>query len=98
MSSSIDKKTIEYLAELSRIKLEPNEEEKILKDLQKILGHFEELKSLDTSGVETMNGGTEIKNALREDGERADTNKGQGAKSFPETKDGFLGVPPVFES
>lgn len=97
MSSEIDKKTIEYLAELSKIKLEPDEEEKLIKDLRKILGHFEELKALDTSGVETMNGGTEIKNAFREDEERTNTNQGCGADVFPESKSGFLKVPPVFE-
>ncbi len=97
MSSKIDKKTIEYLAELSRIKLEPKEEEKLIKDLQKILDHFDELKSLDTSGVEPMNGGTELKNAFREDEERTNTNQGQGTEAFPELKDGFLKVPPVFE-
>ena len=108
MSSKIDKKTIEHLAELSRIKLKPKEEEKLIKDLQKILDHFDELKSLDTSGVEPMNGpryaggfgearGTEIKNAFREDEERVNTNQGQGTEAFPESKDKFLKVPPVFE-
>ena len=97
MASEIDKKTIEYLAELSRMKLGPEEEQKFIKDLKKILAHFEELESLDTSGVETMNGGTEIKNSFREDGERTNTNQGNGADVFPESKDGFLKVPPVFE-
>ncbi|HUX35492.1 MAG TPA: Asp-tRNA(Asn)/Glu-tRNA(Gln) amidotransferase subunit GatC [Candidatus Paceibacterota bacterium] len=97
MASEIDKKTIEYLAELARIKLDPEEEQKFIKDLKKILAHFEELESLDTSGVETMNGGTEIKNSFREDVERINTNQGSGADVFPESKDGFLKVPPVFE-
>lgn len=97
MSSEIDKKTIEHLAELARIKLEPEEEQKFIKDLKKILVHFEELESLDTSGVETMNGGTEIKNAFRDDEERISTGQELGIEAFPESKDGFLKVPPVFE-
>jgi aspartyl-tRNA(Asn)/glutamyl-tRNA(Gln) amidotransferase subunit C len=97
MSSEIDKKTIEYLAELSRIKLAPDEEEKLIKDLRKILEHFEELKSLNISVVETMNGGTEIKNSFRDDEERTNTDQGQGSGVFPQSKDGFLKVPPVFE-
>jgi len=95
--SSISKKTLEHLAELSRIKLEEKEEEKLLADLSKILGHFDELKSLNTSGVEPMNGGTEFKNSFREDEERTNTNQGAGADAFPESEDGFLKVPPVFE-
>ncbi len=97
MSSEIDKKTIEYLAELSRMKLNAKEEEKLIKDLGNILGYFEELKSLDASGVETMNGGTDIKNAFREDEERSGTNRGAGTEAFPENEKEFLKVPPVFE-
>ncbi|MBI4085361.1 MAG: Asp-tRNA(Asn)/Glu-tRNA(Gln) amidotransferase subunit GatC [Candidatus Liptonbacteria bacterium] len=97
MLSEIDKKTIEYLAELSRIKLGADEENKILKDLKKILVYFEELKSLDTSGIETMNGGTEAKNEFRNDDDRTDTDKGNGVEAFPEKENGFLKVPPVFE-
>jgi len=40
MSHLITKKTLEYLAELSRIELKKENEEKLLKDLQKILGLF----------------------------------------------------------
>lgn len=48
----INKKTLEYLAELSRIELEKKSEDKLLKDLQKILGHFEELKEVDMENVD----------------------------------------------
>ena len=95
--SSISKKALEHLAELSRIKLDEKEEEKLLEDMRKILAYFDELKSLDTSDVEPMNGGTELKNSFREDEERISTNQGAGVDAFPETKDGFLKVPPVFE-
>ncbi len=44
MASPIDKKTLEHLAELARIKLDGRQEEKLLHDLGKILDHFEELK------------------------------------------------------
>ena len=97
MASKIDKKTLEHLAELSRIKLDEKEEEKFLEDMRKILAYFDELKSLDTSDVEPMNGGTELKNSFREDEERISTNQGAGVDAFPETKDGFLKVPPVFD-
>jgi len=63
----ITKKTLEYLAELSRIELDKKNEEKLLEDLQKILGHFEELKSVDTENIEPMTGGTIEKNVFRED-------------------------------
>ena len=44
MAALINKKTLEYLAALARLKLKPQEEKKLLKDLQKILDYFEQLK------------------------------------------------------
>lgn len=96
MSSPINKKTLEHLAELARIELKPEEEEKLLRDLSKILDHFKELQELDTSAVSPMTGGTALKNIFREDAERENTNHEAGIEQFPETKDGFLKIPPVF--
>lgn len=98
MASPINKKTLRHLADLSRFELEGREEERLLKDLQKIVAYFEELKSLDTSGVEPMTGGTELKNVFRGDEERRDTNIGVGAGDFPEEERGFLKIPPVFNN
>lgn len=96
MHSSIDKKTLEHLAKLARIELDPNEEEKLLKDFASIIGNFEELKALDTSNTEPMTGGTSLRNAFREDEERENTDQGKGADAFPRPEKGFLKVPPVF--
>jgi aspartyl-tRNA(Asn)/glutamyl-tRNA(Gln) amidotransferase subunit C len=97
MSSPIDKKTLEYLAKLARLDLKPKEEEKLLKDLQKILDYFEELKEVDTKDAEAVAGGAELKNVFRGDGERENTNQGEGIGAFPESEKGFLKIPPVFE-
>ena len=98
MSSPIDKKTLEHLAKLTRIELDPKEEAKLLADLKKILAHFEELEGLDTSNVEPSTGGTRITNVFRADDARDNTNRGAGAASFPEREKGFLKVPPVFSA
>ncbi|MBU6500312.1 MAG: Asp-tRNA(Asn)/Glu-tRNA(Gln) amidotransferase subunit GatC [Patescibacteria group bacterium] len=97
MSSPINKKTLEHLAELARIKLNTQEEEKLLQDLQKILEHFEELKTLDTAGVEPMSGGGGLKNIFRDDAAAENTNQRAGIEQFPDKQDDYLKVPPVFE-
>ncbi len=101
MSSSINKKELEHLARLARIEISQGEEEKLLKDLGNILDHFKELQALDTADVAPMTGGTDLTNVLRpdsvEDGGRENTNRGAGVDAFPESKDGYLKVPPVFE-
>ncbi len=94
---AIDKKTMEHLAGLARIELNAQEEERLLQDLKKILEHFDELKNVDTSKVPPMSGGTELKNVFRDDSECENTNRGEGADQFPETHDGYLKIPPVFE-
>ena len=97
MPFPITKQTIEHIAELARIELTPREEEKLLADLRKILGYFEDLTTLDTSGVKAMSGGTALTNVFREDEERENTSQGAGKESFPEKEGGFLKIPPVFE-
>ena len=97
MASPINKIALEHLAKLARIELDPKEEEKLLVDLTEILDYFKELEALDTTNVIPMTGGTNLKNIFREDNERENTDLGAGAESFPETKNGFLKVPSVFE-
>ncbi len=98
MSKLIDKKTLEYLAGLSRIKLGENEEKQILKDLQKILDYFNLLKEADVSKIEPLAGGTIETNVLREDekNERKEKERGKLIDSFSDKQDDFLKIPPVF--
>lgn len=112
MPKLIDKKTLEYLAGLSRIKLEENEEEQILKDLQKILDYFDLLKEADVSRIEPLAGGLRLAegslrpaeggtietNVLRRDekNERRERERGKLIDSFSEKQDDFLKIPPVF--
>ena len=96
MPSSINKKTVERLAELARIDLTETEKEKLSSDMAKILGHFKELQKLDASHVQLAASGTYLKNVFRGDDERESTDKGAGVEAFPETQDGFLKIPPVF--
>ena len=92
----ITKHTLDHLAKLARIELGEKEEEKLLADLQKIVEYFDELKALDTSGVEPMTGGTREKNIFREDTDRENTQQGKGIGALPESENGYLKVPPVF--
>lgn len=94
----ITKETLEYLAGLARIQLDPEREAKLLGDMQNIVAYVSELQAIDTEGVEPMNGGTLLKNAFRDDSGPVGTNRGAGVEQFPETKDGYLKIPPVVGS
>ena len=93
----MDKKTLEHVAALAKLKLNEHEEEKLIHDLGKVLDHFKELQAVDTSTVSPMTGGSDLKNAFRNDAERTNTNRGEGVDAFPKQENGFLKVPPVFE-
>ncbi|MEK7464320.1 MAG: Asp-tRNA(Asn)/Glu-tRNA(Gln) amidotransferase subunit GatC [Patescibacteria group bacterium] len=93
----VDKKTIEILSDLARIGLKKTEEEALVGDLEKILEHFGELKDIDTDKVEPMFGGTQLQNSFRVDGVGSRINAKKSTEQFPESKDGFLKIPPVFE-
>ena len=87
---------LEQLAKLARIELYPEEEKKLLGDMEKILDYFKELQKLPTEHVTPLAGGTSFLNVFREDlpGECIAGDASRAA--FPETEDGFLKVPPVF--
>ena len=96
--SVINKKTLEHLAALARMELGAHEEEKLLKDLEKILAHFEELKAVDTGAVLPLAGGTNLKSVTRGDAERVRPLPADAAvDAFPEKEGRYLKIPPVFE-
>ncbi len=94
----LTKKDLKKLVDLSRMKIEEAEEEKLLHDLGGILDHFEELKELNTDNVSPMNGGTSSVNVWRnDDPEAVRLDGGRAKEGFPEVEEGYLEVPAVFE-
>lgn len=101
MSQIIDKKTLEHLAELARIEINKEQEEKLLKDMRNILAYIKELEDLGTDNVEPLDGGTENKNVFNPDDEsvkKIEFNKEKTMGSFPKNEGNFLKIPPVFEN
>ena len=95
--ANISKKDLENLAALARLRIDAKNEKKLIQDLEKILGHFNELKNVDTQNVEPMTGGTAFTNIFREDDAiGGGLDKTSALEQFPEKKDGFLKIPPVF--
>lgn len=94
--ADITKKDVEHLAGLSRIQIMPGEEQKIQKDLAKILEHFTELNEIDTEGIVPLAGGTLQSDVFREDEAERTTDTGKGKEQFPEIQSGFLKIPQIF--
>ena len=94
----ITKKDVLHLASLSRIEIPEEETGELVKDLEQILKHFEELKSVKTDSVIPFADITREKNITRSDSSDAACLSGeQAVKAFPQEKNHLLKIPPVFQ-
>ncbi len=93
----IDKKKIQHLAQLARIKIEKKEEEKFQKELSSILGYIDILKEADASFVSDF---LDLeKCSMREDQvfEVSDNQKRKIKEQFSEKEKNYLKVKSVFK-
>ncbi|EYB68281.1 aspartyl/glutamyl-tRNA amidotransferase subunit C [Deinococcus phoenicis] len=94
----IDAAQIEHLARLARLELTREERETMQTDLNSILGYFEQLSAVDTSGVEEMQRPVDLVNVLRDDVPGATFGPDVVAALAPEVQDGFVRVPRTVEA
>lgn len=90
---------VKKLAGLARIEVSEKEVKELVDDLGKILGHFDELKEVDTNGILPICGGISQVNIHRHDEEdiKLGTLEEKLVNSFPEKEGTYLKVPPVFQ-
>jgi aspartyl-tRNA(Asn)/glutamyl-tRNA(Gln) amidotransferase subunit C len=91
------------VAELANLELTAEEETRMLRDLNAILGHVAQLNELDTSNILPMAQVSEVvgdgqeKTVLRPDVVRPSLDRAQVMASAPETDGTFFKVPKVIE-
>ena len=94
---SVDLKTVKRVAHLARIALSEDEAERMMGELNGILGFVEQLTEVDVSGVEPMTSVTPMAMKKRQDvvndGNKAD----DIVANAPETDRNFFLVPKVVE-
>ncbi|MDR3305734.1 MAG: Asp-tRNA(Asn)/Glu-tRNA(Gln) amidotransferase subunit GatC [Clostridiales Family XIII bacterium] len=93
----IDDKLIEYLAELSRLELAPEEKEARKKDLADILDYMERLNGIDTAGLPEMTHPFESGNRLREDRITNGDRRESLLENAPDRKGAYFRVPRTIE-
>lgn len=64
---SITTELVDYVSELSRLKLPEEEKASMTAQLEQIIGYMDVLNTLDTSDIEPMSHTFPVKNVLRED-------------------------------
>ncbi len=93
----VDKALISKLEKLSRLKLAPEEQESIQKDLTNILGMVEKLNEVDTEGVEPLIHISEEINVLREDEVKHQLSREDALSNAPQTDGTYFLVPKVID-
>lgn len=83
---------VQKIAKLARIELREGEVEKFQKDLSAVLDYVEELKKVDTEGLEIVASVTGLENIQRPDVLGSANNRDEILKSAPEIKDGYYKV------
>ncbi len=94
---SIDKKTVEDVAHLARIELEPKELEKLSHQLEHILAFIDKLSSLDTNNVLPTSHILPLNNVLRKDEPRGSLPIEKTLANAPAKQGNFFIVPKVIE-
>ena len=87
----IDKQTLEHLANLSRFSIDGRTEPKLIRDLEKIVDYFQNLRSVS---LESARDGRVPAKELRPDESPEPYNTSEGL--FEKDEGGYLAVPPVF--
>lgn len=94
----VTEKDVQYVAELANLELTAEEQIRMVRDLNSILGHIDKLNELDTSNVEPMaQVMSEQHEALSEDELRPSLDRGEVMKNAPMTDGSFFKVPKVIE-
>lgn len=93
----ITKELVEYVAELSRIKLDDAATEKMQKELGAIVDYMDILNKLDTDKVEPLSHVFNITNVMREDSVKESYAREDILRNAPEHTDETVVVPKAVE-
>ncbi|MEW6358669.1 MAG: Asp-tRNA(Asn)/Glu-tRNA(Gln) amidotransferase subunit GatC [Planctomycetota bacterium] len=94
---SITREQVEYVANLSRIRMTEEEKEKFTHQLSDILAYIEKLNELDVSDVPPISQASLSKNIFREDEPGSSLPQDLALANAPDQARGFYKVPRIIE-
>ena len=89
----IDRKLLEHVAEVARLKLTEEEIKKFLPQLKEALEFFSKLQEVNTENVKPSFQPVELKNAMREDIEKECLTQDEALSQTEHKKDGYFKGP-----
>lgn len=94
---AVDAAMVERIARLARLRLEPGEAQHLETEINGILGWIEQLRQVDTDGVEPMTAVIPNKMRLRDDIVTEGGIRDEVLANAPQAEHGFFAVPKVIE-
>lgn len=91
--SEINEDSVRHIAKLARLSLTDEETKRFAHDLSKVVTYVEQLKELDTEGVEPMVGAVELLKELRVDQNVDSGLRTEMLKNAPDFEDTAIKVP-----
>ncbi len=88
---------IHYVADLARLQLTPEEEQRLGSQLGNILGYVEQLRTVDVSGVEPTSHAFPLVNVTRPDVARPGIPQEEALQNAPLKSNGLFIVPKIVE-
>ena len=93
----ITQKEVEHVAKLAQLELSEDEKGIFTRQLSAILTYMDQLKTLDTRGVEPTMTVLPTENVFRDDEVRPSLPQARALANAPEQADGFFRVPRILE-
>ena len=94
---SVSPEQVRHIAKLARIAMSDEELDRLLPELNNILGWVEQLAEVNTDGVEPLTAVIDQKLQLRDDVVNDGNIRDQVLANAPEAQHGFFAVPKVIE-
>ena len=91
----MDRKTVEHIGKLARLKVSEEQAEKFAVQFTQVLEAFEKIAKVDTKGVEPMVTPTPIQMVWREDEVRHELSAEELTQNAPSKSGNLFKVPPV---
>lgn len=92
----VDLDTVKYIAKLSKLKFTEEEAEKLAKEFEAILGHFETIDKVDLSDID-VNEFDEVNTEFRKDVPTVFEDKKKLMQNVKSLRDGAIEVPKIIE-
>ena len=94
---SVNTQQVRHIAKLARIAMSDDELERLVPELNNILGWVEQLAEVDTDGIEPLTAVIDLKLRLRDDAVTDGDCRDEVLANAPDAQHGFFAVPKVIE-